>query len=1024
MGFFKDLKFGGGSIGLFDNGKFSAGKLLDLAKGGHFRTEGSFAPGYENNLLKNGANYLKGLVKPADGAPNTNKPPDWEPSILLKGLTVNTLKGGSKRYEPGFLPPSYLSKSIINKLKGKGKIDEYSWNEDNAWIGHLLTSHIESDWYTQFTKNFVPLETKQKLEESTTDKVESEAYSARDYYIRFNDQRTDYFRHNLHIDGYTPLKSEKNARESWNGSGDRFRLATYPGTPFENNDPVIYGFEIVFDTFSSPLLNGSVEDFIDQFSYISEVASRAIIIDDFKRQFVKLFRTKGSINPSTKTYASDNVLINKQREGQSMASNTEGKLFTTANTDTPTNLYRPGKKAYLGYYLQKIEGLANLSESNTSDKRKYLVDYGKDVITLTFLEDVSATLGTLAHLYKLLYWSKPNGKNIIPENLLRFNCDIIISECRNFNRVRKSAKTGDLEIVKDNVSRYIYQLRECQFFFDKMPHDDSIDMGSIKTQDTYSMTFNYKYSATKFEKWVPSTSGENEKFGKYVGYNNGAIWKIGNKGMRSSAFKDGQFIIEDKSVPRFYTVNTNSLRENGVTTAIVLDAYAKDTDGDEAKTLPGASSDETPSTTPKGKGGNGEVGEEEEATGNKKEQRKKKVKEALDQFKENSKKVAVGIAKSAAAFVFNEVNNQINIRAKLLEDTLNKARNLLGLGGLKSNPKTIYPKPYSPHSYGIFFDVRNDLFNFVGEELAGIIGGTNVLIPGTQLNIPFKMPNIGFTLKKITDKFSVFDAEAKIVNAIKSTGPKKPFYIQGKKWGGKSINKIYNSNTTFKYPVTTENTKYGGGFGVLALSLMKPKGTIYNSSTKPATMINAYSKPLSNKVPIGTKDFNEIGFGVTKGGDHQKYPAPVTKNVKTLKQVLSAKTVWNYSMENLQFPVKAQKYPSPVTMGTGKLDQIWSANTKLAAKYGSNDVSKIQFPGPAPKYPAPTTMGTGTLDQILSANTKLAAKYGSNDTSKIQFPGPAPKYPTPTIQGNNTLTQIVQAGTKWKFPVNDKKFGK
>ena len=114
------------------------------------------------------------------------------------------------------------------------------------------------------------------------ERTQDEPYSARDYYIRFNDQNTDYFRHGLHIEGLTKIKTGKNARESWNGSGDSFRLASFKESQHENNDPVIFGFDIIFDSINSPLLNGSVEDFISEFSYVSEVASRAIVIDDLK----------------------------------------------------------------------------------------------------------------------------------------------------------------------------------------------------------------------------------------------------------------------------------------------------------------------------------------------------------------------------------------------------------------------------------------------------------------------------------------------------------------------------------------------------------------------------------------------------------------------------------------------------------------------------------------------------------------------------------------------------------------------
>ena len=1062
MGYFGNLKFGGGSIGTFDNSNLPIGDLLKLATG-TFRTEGTFAPsglgfaGTTKESIGQVANKVDGVQV------NTNGGNTWTPVVRLTPLTVDGADFFSIRYEPGFLPPSYLSKQIVDKKLGKGKKNEYSWNEDNAWIGHLLNSHLESDYYNDFLTSFKSIDTKEKLEESTRDKTIGEAFSARDYYLRFNDQGTDYFRHGLHIDGYTNLKSGKDTRQSWDGSGDSFRLASFKNTPYENNDPVVYGFEIIIDAFSSPLLNGSVEDFISQFSYVSEIASRGIVIDDFKRQFSKLFRTKGSINKPI-TYAGENVLINKQRDGQLMASNTDGQLAAYAGTDTKTNLYRPGKKAYMSYYLQKIDGLSKLVESNTSDAKKYLVDYGKDVIKLTFTEDVSATMGTLAHLYKLLYWSKPNGKGMIPENLLRFNCDIIVSECRNFNRVRKATKTGDLEVIKDNVSRYIYSLRECQFYFNSMPHEDAIDLANIKTTDTYEITFDYKYSSTKLEKWVPDT----EKFGQYVGYNNGALWKIGNKGMREVT-GSGKFVTIDTSVPKFYTIGTNTARGNGVTKAIIMDMFKvnkDDVDGVEAAIPAGASSDQTPTTVPAPPQKVGDsVGEDEEAKGAKSEERKKKTKETLDKFKDNAKKAAVNLAKGAAKFVFNEVNNQINIRAKLLEDTINKARNLLGMGGMKNEPKRVYPRPYTPHSLGIFFDVRNDLFNFVGEEVAGIMGGAmQSLLPGTQLNVPFKMPNIGATLDKLTKGFSLYDAEAKLIAAMKSKGPQMPFFDSSKhstKWAGTSINKIFNSNTTFKF-VTMGQVKFGGGLGVKGFSFMKPKGSIYtDGNSKPATMIDGYSKPLNNNGPVGTKDYNKIQFPAFG----QKYPAPLSQMQQTLKQVLNAKTVWGYPMGSIQFPVAGQKYPAPTSIGNKTLGQIVTANSQIK-NYGTPDINKVQFPSAGQKFPAPTFIGNkkvkdillsaskwtsvpgpdsmsalqfpasgqkymtptninnSTLDQILASNTKTGSKYGSTDMNKVQFPKAPQKYPAPVIQGNKSLNQIVQSGTKWSFPVNDKKFGK
>ena len=890
MGFFDNLRFGkDASIGSFDNSSIPIGNLLAILKKGDFRTEGTYWA----------ANARPGLKIP----------------FALVPLKVWNYKGKIYRSKPGFLPPSYMSKQIVDKKLGKGKINEYHWNEDNAWIGHLLNSHLESDFY----ENFKSLETKQRLEESTTTKVDKEPYSARDFYLRFNDQNTDYFRHGLHIDGYTDLKSGKNDRESWDGSGDSFRLQSFKNTPYENNDPVTYGFEIVIDAISSPLLNGAVEDFISQFSYVSEIAARGIVIDDFKKQFAKIFKTKGTIK-TRESYTPDDVLINSQREGKALASNTDSILSAYSTTDTGTNLYRPGKKAYMGYYLQKVTGLSKLVESNTSTEQKYLAEYKKDIITLSFLEDVSSTMGTLAHLYKLLYWSKPNGKGIVPENLLRFNCDIIVSECRNFSRVRKSAKSGDLEIIKDNVSRYIYSLKECQFYFSSMPHEDSIDMGSLKTYgdgaSAFDVTFDYKYSSSKFEKWIPDA----EKFGQYVGYNNGAIWKIGNKGMRSTSNKEGQWVIVDNSVPKFYTVGTNTLKNNGVTKAIILDSFSSKTgktpESEDEQADPKFSVSD-PNTKP-----GDSVGGDEETKEAKKEDRKKKRKESLDQFKENAKKVAVGIAKGAAKFVFGEINNQINIRAKLLEDTINKSRNLLGTGGMKDGMKNVYPRPYTPHSFGIYFDVRNELFNFVGNEIAGIIGGAaKSILPGTQLNFPFKMPNAGAILNNIVKNNSRFAGQDTIFGKYVSVPFGRPLDTSN---SGVSVNKLFNSNTTFKN-INMGDVKFGGGLGVKGLSYMKAKGNIYSDgNTKAATMLDRYSNPLNNKGPIGTKDFNKIQFPSA----YQKFPQPISPIAKTLDKVLSEKTVWKYSMGSVQFPISSQKYPAPLIQGNKSLDRIVKSGTK------------------------------------------------------------------------------------------------
>jgi hypothetical protein len=79
------------------------------------------------------------------------------------------------------------------------------------------------------------------------------------------------------------------------------------------------------------------------------------------------------------------------------------------------------------------------------------------------------------------------------------------------------------------------------------------------------MQFDYKYSSVKLEKFVPVGG-----WGAYVGYNGGAIWKIGNAGARGTT-------SSDSSTPKFYTVGQSDIikRENGIDKPYVLNIYGE-----------------------------------------------------------------------------------------------------------------------------------------------------------------------------------------------------------------------------------------------------------------------------------------------------------------------------------------------------------------------------------------------------------------------------------------------------------------
>ena len=654
--------------------------------------------------------------------------------------TVNPGLGNSI----GFLPPLLIPP---NK--------DFQGPDNPTIIGRKLINYEFEDWLGQKITNngLIPIDTRDRFEESknlpkSKTELKSSPYSTRDNYLIFNDSGTDYFKHGLQIlNNLTPIENPIDGRSD-------LRLSQFKNTPFENQDPIILGFEIVIDGISSPLLNGSVADFLNNYNMISEIRSKIPVYEDFKQQFIKFFKTVGSI-----TINNEQVNLSKTRTGY-------------ANSDSPKSLFQGGRQAYMSHYLKKVDGLNLLTESNTAEKKKYLTAYRTDVIKLDFSEDVSMSLGTLAQLYKLMYWSKPNGKSLVPENLLRFNCDIIVSEVRNFNRVKKAIGTGDLEVIKDNLSRYVYSLKECQFYFNSMPHPTGIDLSEApKTHDVTTLEFDFKYSTVKFEKFMET----NEGFGQYVGYDGGAIWKVGNPGERGSRAATSSTL--DTSIPKFYTVGGNKYRQNGVTSPFLINSYGTGLPTDPTGNTTGERVDDQENTDRLKDGGLEAIKlptvqgiKTESALARLKEEQKAKLDTIgkslsaqaggleslknnlkdpnfIDRLKDAGKKGVKSLSEnlkgsnspmnfverlkeSTKSNVKVQIANLVNSRVNLLSKTINKLGiEFVGGKGVRP-PKNVY-KPdlgalgnaMSNVSDRFFYDVRNDLADFAGGALSSFLNG-------------------------------------------------------------------------------------------------------------------------------------------------------------------------------------------------------------------------------------------------------------------------------------------------------------
>jgi hypothetical protein len=432
------------------------------------------------------------------------------------------------------------------------------------------------------------------------------------------------------------LVSERKMDISGNPDTHDIYLGSFIRTIDDNEDPTMLGYDVTIKLDDSPLFNGTIESFITQFSGLNntEIGSRLDTLSEFKSQLFKFLKTNSPIS-----------------------------------SNSPSFLDSAGSGVKV-YYMKNLTGLNNLVDSSDSSKIKSFIDYGSDMMTLEFNEDVSQNIGYLSSLYKSLSWSRINGKQIIPENLLRFDVDITITEVRKFNRMVGN-KTKTIEIYPDLISKYTYTLYECQFFFPTMPHGDSIDMSDVKLIDGYEIKFNYKYSTMKFSKFKIGPSPDDTKSeisidNKYVD-----ISKVRSNDTNKTTINNNTI----SSIPGIYNLNK----------------YI--TYSDDGKTTIESS----------------------------------KTGLLVDIKKSNNmssilKKASTKLRKDVTNAVINEANRQILSQAALLNRTIDNIRNAIPGAGRMSEPSNVYYDAagnYRRDGAPLTNDLINAARGFVGTSIKG-----------------------------------------------------------------------------------------------------------------------------------------------------------------------------------------------------------------------------------------------------------------------------------------------------------------
>jgi len=480
-------------------------------------------------------------------------------------------------------------------------------------------------------------------------------------------------------------------------------------TPKDNEDPLYTGFEIIINNLTSPVFNGTAMDFINKFNATNEINSRKSILSDFTSECSKFFK-----------FSSENDL--------------NFLSSTSAVFNTPRNKKR--------HYIKKINGINKLIESNTPSQQSSFVKYRNDLITLSFYEDTTLELGTLMSLYKSLYWSRINGKNIIPENLLRFDCRIIVSEVRNFTRIKKASGAPEmLQTLKENVSRYVYDLYECQLFFDKMSHGDAVTMEAMTSPDSSEISMSWKYSTMAFERYDYDANRYKHIDNKQINpledtssnSNNAEITTDGfefkpslpleelyngysGKDILSSDVKSYRRDPDDTATGEYAegTINPNP-NTPGIISSGIEGLKEQDKKQIYQKSLPSnkieqaaIDAERNQIETSKGLYGktalNYPIIEEKGAP-----------KDNNSNFRKAGELLLKNIKKSA----LNEAQRQLNNQFRLVNNSLDKIRSSFGIGRMRE-PTNVYSN--LPNSQ-LFFDVKNSLRDFGGDVLGGLLGG-------------------------------------------------------------------------------------------------------------------------------------------------------------------------------------------------------------------------------------------------------------------------------------------------------------
>lgn len=146
------------------------------------------------------------------------------------------------------------------------------------------------------------------------------------------------------------------------------------------------------------------------------------------------------------------------------------------------------------YYLQSIEGLQDVYKKYFDTSKDPFFGGNDTKIKISCLESIDLRMFALFDAYFRAIWDRKFRRMLIPRNLQKFNCTVIVHDMRRLLAISNSdykTKIENWESVEQNTSMIIFRFKNCVFDVDAIGDTLSGVSNADKTEAKFSFQFSY-----------------------------------------------------------------------------------------------------------------------------------------------------------------------------------------------------------------------------------------------------------------------------------------------------------------------------------------------------------------------------------------------------------------------------------------------------------------------------------------------------------------------------------------------------